>query len=57
MIDVARVGAALGNEKRYAILKAIFRGFPQDLLRPIRGLGERGLRGGRGRQMRCHRGV
>lgn len=25
MIDVVRVGAALGNEKRYAILKAIFR--------------------------------
>lgn len=26
MIDTARVGAALGNEKRYAILKAIYRG-------------------------------
>ncbi len=26
MIDVVRVGAALGNEKRYAILKAIFKG-------------------------------
>ena len=26
MVDVARAGAALGNEKRYAILKAIFKG-------------------------------